>query len=270
MDLVDIGVNLTSERFDNDRDAVLDRAVQAGVRRMLLTGTSVTASHNASELAARHPACFWSTAGIHPHAASDCDDAAVAELGALARDNPRVVAIGETGLDFNRDFSPRADQESAFVRQLELAAALKLPVFIHERDAHERLSAILREHAASLPDAVVHCFTGSRAALDDYLDLGLHIGVTGWICDERRGQALREQIPSIPAERLMLETDAPWLVPRDLRPKPRGGRNEPAFLPHVAEAVAHCRGQETGELARETTATAERFFGLPATEPNGP
>lgn len=264
MDLVDIGVNLTSDRFNNDREAVLERAVDAGVPRMLVTGTGVTASREASELAARHPGCLWSTAGIHPHAARDCDDAALAELRTLARDNPRVVAIGETGLDFNRDFSPRADQEKAFARQLELAAELGLPVFIHERDAHERLSAMLREHVAALPDAVVHCFTGSQAALDDHLDLGLHIGVTGWICDERRGQALREQVRHIPSDRLMIETDAPWLVPRDLRPKPRGGRNEPAFLPRVAEAVAHCRGQEPEELARETTATAERLFGLPA------
>ncbi|MFO7858934.1 MAG: TatD family hydrolase, partial [Ectothiorhodospiraceae bacterium] len=155
MDLVDIGVNLTSDRFNNDREAVLERAVDAGVRRMLVTGTGVTASREASELAARHPGCLWSTAGIHPHAARDCDDAALAELRTLARDNPGVVAIGETGLDFNRDFSPRADQENAFARQLELATELGLPVFIHERDAHERLSAMLREHVAALPDAVV-------------------------------------------------------------------------------------------------------------------
>ncbi|MDN3518441.1 TatD family hydrolase [Aquisalimonas lutea] len=262
MQLVDIGVNLTSDRFRDDREAVLQRAREHGVTTLVVTGTSVSESEQACTLARAHPDQLRATTGVHPHGARSCSAETVAAIRELARANPSVVAIGETGLDFNRDFSPRADQEAAFARHLELAAELQLPVFIHQRDAHERLIGILAEHRDQLVDAVVHCFTDTRRALHDYLDMGLHIGVTGWICDERRGAELQELVRDIPAERLMIETDAPWLLPRDLRPKPRGGRNEPAFLPHIAEAVARHRGETPEQVAASTTAVAERFFQL--------
>ena len=261
MELIDIGVNLTSDRFRKDREAVVARAREAGVQAMIVTGTSERESIAARDWAAAHPGVLYATAGVHPHGARDCGSETLASLRGLAAE-PGVVAIGETGLDFNRDFSPRPDQEAAFARQLELAAELGLPVFIHQRDAHERLLAMLREQRDHLVDAVIHCFTDTRQALYDYLDLDLHIGITGWICDERRGRELRETVKDIPADRLMIETDAPWLVPRDLRPKPEGGRNEPAFLPHVARAVAHHRGEDPETLATTATATARRFFRL--------
>lgn len=262
MQLVDIGVNLTSDRFRNDREAVLQRACDHGVTTLIVTGTSTGESEQACALAGTHPEHLRATVGIHPHGARNCGSEAMATIRELARTNPAVVAIGETGLDFNRDFSPRADQEAAFARHLELAAELQLPVFIHQRDAHDRLIGILAEQRDQLVDAVVHCFTDTRRALHDYLDMGLHIGVTGWICDERRGHETRELLREIPAERLMIETDAPWLVPRDLRPKPAGGRNEPAFLPHIAETVARHRGETLEQVAASTTAVAERFFRL--------
>ena len=261
MDLIDIGSNLTHESFQHDFDAVLERASAAGVRRQIVTGTSLAASEAAIQLQHRHPGVLYATAGVHPHHASDLDDACFAQLSQLAS-SVSVVAIGECGLDYYRNYSPHAAQRAAFTRQLELAATLRKPVFLHQRDAHADFIAILREHHANLTDAVAHCFTGQAQELDDYLELGLAIGITGWICDERRGQHLKDMVGRIPSDRLMIETDAPYLLPRSLRPKPSGRRNEPAFLVEVASVVAQARGETLDTVAATTTATAERFFGL--------
>ncbi|MFT5680219.1 MAG: TatD DNase family protein [Myxococcota bacterium] len=262
--LIDIGVNLTNRRFDADRDAVIARALAAGVGHQVLTGTSLSASRAALALAKKHPGILTATAGVHPHDAKSFDAATLAALRELTA-APEVVAVGECGLDFNRDFSPRPAQERAFAEQLALACEVGLPVFLHERDAHDRFLAILAEHRDGLVGGVVHCFTGSSEALTAYLDLGMHIGITGWVCDERRGRALRGLVGRIPVDRLMLETDAPFLTPR-VTPSgvklPR--RNEPAFLPHVAEAIAECTGRSVGEITEQTTATARAFFALPA------
>lgn len=262
MELIDIGLNLTSERFRKDREAVLQRAVAVGVRRMVLTGTHLRESRRALNLAREHPGMLYSTAGVHPHVAKDVDSGWMDQLRELHAE-PEVVAVGETGLDFNRDFSPRPVQERVFEQQLELACETGLPVFIHQRDAHDRLYPILRSFRDQLSDAVVHCFTDNRKALWDYLHLGLYIGITGWVCDERRGKELQALVRDIPGDRLMLETDAPYLMPRDLDPKPEHNRNEPAFLPHILAAVARLRGDAPDALAATTTANAERFFRLP-------
>ena len=261
MELVDIGANLGHESFAPDLDDVLDRAACAGVRRIVVTGTSRPDSEAAAGLARRHPGRLRATAGVHPHAAATFDEAAASAIEALAACE-EVVAIGETGLDFYRDFSPRPDQERAFEAHLEIAARLALPVFMHERDAHHRFVDILRPFRDRLGAAVIHCFTGDRDALHGYLDLDLHVGITGWICDERRGLHLRDLVGRIPADRLMLETDSPYLLPRDLRPRPRSRRNEPAWLPHIARAVADVTGEPVEALAARTTATACAFFGL--------
>ena len=261
--LVDIGANLGHESFRPDLEAVLGRARAAGVAQIVVTGASESESRVARDIAGARPEMLRSTAGVHPHLARDWGPGTEAALAELAR-SPMVVAVGEAGLDFNRDYSPRPAQERAFEAQLELGAALGLPVFLHERDAHERFLAILARHRPRLQRAVVHCFTGERRALDAYLDLDLHIGVTGWICDERRGLHLRELVALIPPGRLMLETDSPYLLPRDLRPRPRSRRNEPRHRPPILAAVASCTGRSREELAAETTATARGFFGLPA------
>jgi TatD DNase family protein len=261
MELIDIGVNLTHRRFAEDSDAVIARAVAAGVRTMVITGTSTRASREARVLAAARRGTLWSTAGIHPHDARHATPAAIEELCELAGD-PVVRAIGECGLDFDRMFSSREDQERAFAQQLALATELRLPVFLHERAAHERFLAIVREHRPRLPGAVVHCFTGTAAELDAYLALDLHIGITGWICDERRGMPLRALIPRIPRDRLMIETDAPFLLPRDLAKRPAHGRNEPAVLPHILASVARAARRPAELLATETTRTARAFFGM--------
>ena len=263
MELVDIGVNLTHRRFDDDRNQVIARAGAAGVGEMIITGTSTRASREARALAAAQRGTLWATAGIHPHDARHASPEAIAELRELSQD-PTVCAIGECGLDFDRMFSSQEDQERAFAQQLALAAERQLPVFLHERAAHDRFAAMLREHRARLRGAVVHCFTGTAAELEVYLSLDLHIGITGWICDERRGVGLRALIPRIPRDRLMIETDAPFLTPRDLVPRPANGRNEPAFLPQVLAAVARAAGRPPEQIAAETTRTARAFFGLMA------
>jgi TatD DNase family protein len=259
MQLVDIGANLTHPAFHPDLDAALQRARHAGVAEIVVTGTSVPESTAALALAKPRDGVYC-TAGVHPHHARECDETTIPALRVLAR-QPKVVAIGECGLDFNRNYSPHPDQEKWFEAQVELACELKKPLFLHSRDAFPRFVEVLKGH--SLPNAVAHCFTGGREELRACLDLGLHIGITGWICDERRGAHLVELVREVPADRLMLETDAPYLTPRDLRPQPRARRNEPAFLPHVLRTVARALGKPPERLAEETTRNARDFFALP-------
>jgi len=259
--LIDIGANLGHESFDHDRDAVIAAARAAGVTTMIVTGTSVSASRKAAELAASYPAEIYSTAGVHPHDASEFSKAACSELLELAQ-LPQVVAIGETGLDFNRNFSPPLAQELAFAEQLNLAAQTRLPVFLHQRDAHERFLPILKEQRDLLVRAVVHCFTGTREEMYDYLDLDMYIGITGWVCDERRGLTIQPLLKDIPVDRLMLETDAPYLLPRTIRPRPKSRRNVPAYLPWVLQTVALCTGREEKDVAIDTTRNARVFFAL--------
>lgn len=260
-ELIDIGVNLTGSAFQHDVAEVIARAVNVGVKTMVVTGTSVDHSRDALELAKQFPATLYATAGVHPHHASECNDKTLAILEQLALDK-KVVAIGECGLDFNRDYSPRDAQETWFEAQLELAAGLKLPVFLHQRDAHERFLEIMRHWRPQLTGAVAHCFTGNTEEALAYIDLDMHIGVTGWVCDERRGQALQQAVKHIPGKRLMLETDAPYLLPRDIQPKPRERRNEPMYLPHICQTVARLRDQDVSELASSSTETSREFFTL--------
>jgi len=259
--LIDIGINLAHDSYDRDRDAVIARAHAAGVLQMVVTGATVAGSVRAVALTREHPGRLFATAGVHPHHAAELDGASLAALAELAR-LPEVVAVGECGLDYFRNFSPRAAQQQAFHRQLELAAQLDKPVFLHQRDAHDDFVAVLREHAPSWR-GVAHCFTGSGEELQCYLQLGLAIGITGWICDERRGAHLAALMPQVPAQRLLLETDGPYLLPRDLTPKPASRRNEPAYLPHIAATVARARGETLESLARSSSAAARALFALP-------
>jgi TatD DNase family protein len=259
--LVDIGLNLAHDSFDHDRGRVVAAALAAGVRHMVITGSTLESSGAAIELARSAPATFRATAGIHPHHAREFHDADRPALRALL-EAPEVGAVGECGLDYFRNFSPHADQERVFRLQLELAADCGKPVFLHQRDSHDAFVSILSELRPRLAAAVAHCFTGEERELRDYLDLGLSIGITGWICDERRGRHLRELVRRIPLDRLMLETDAPYLMPRDLQPKPAGRRNEPKYLPHILRTVADCRGEAPGIVAAATTRNALAFFGF--------
>ncbi len=261
MQLADIGANLTHAAFRDDLDAVLARARDAGITAIIVTGTTLEESRRAAALAQAHPGLLHATAGVHPHHARECGPETIPALRALAA-QPGVVALGECGLDFNRNYSPHPQQERWFLAQLELACDLGKPLFLHSRDAHPRFAGILRAHRDRLPRAVAHCFTGEREELRAYLALELYIGITGWICDERRGTHLLDLVREIPRDRLLLETDAPYLTPRDLRPQPKARRNEPAFLPHIARRVAQALGRPAEEIAAETARNARELFAL--------
>jgi TatD DNase family protein len=262
MEWIDIGANLGHESFDHDLDAVLARARAAGVVQMVVTGASREGSPKALALAQAHPGFLYATAGVHPHHALEVTDEGIAELRALHA-HAEVLAVGECGLDYFRDLAPRPAQRRAFERQLELAAELNKPLFLHQRDAHGDFIGILKEFEGRLGRAVVHCFTGTREELFECLDADYYIGITGWLCDERRGGHLREIVNAIPANRLMIETDAPYLLPRTVKPMPSHRRNEPMYLPHIAEELARDRGESLHALATASTATARAFFGLP-------
>lgn len=269
--MIDIGVNLASRDFDADREDVLRRAFSAGVTTLIATGTSVEASRASVALAdgnAGGAPLVYATAGVHPHHAGDVAGDWSEAIAATA-ESPHVVAIGETGLDYYRDFSPRDAQRDVFRRQIELAVEIGKPLFVHDRDTAGETRQILSDYKHELADCVIHCFTGNAADLDAYLEDGYHIGVTGWICDERRGRELVDLAPRIPADRLLIETDAPYLLPRTITPKPRTRRNEPAFLPWITRRLAECRGEDPALVAQRTHDNARRFFRLGEAS-NGP
>lgn len=271
--LIDIGANLAHDSFDHDRDALLQRAWDAGLAAIIVTGSDADSNARAAELARTQPGRLFATAGLHPHHAANWDEKLAAQIADLAR-HDEVVAVGECGLDYWRDLSPRDAQRRVLISQLGLAIQANKPVFLHQRGAHEDFIAILRDYRKALAGCVVHCFTDSQSALDDYLELDCHVGITGWICDDRRGLALRQQVSSIPANRLLIETDAPYLYPHNAPTMPASGtgkarknsrrRNEPALLPWVLQSIAAARAEDAAQLAQKTSANARRLFGLGA------
>ena len=263
--LIDIGANLAHDSFDEDRDEIMQRAAEAGVARIIVTGSSDDSNVQAAALAEASGGVLFSTAGVHPHHASDYTDASDALIRSLVEKDV-VVAVGECGLDYFRDPSPRDTQLEVFKRQLEIAKDASLPVFLHQRDAHDDFIETLEPALPELSRAVAHCFTGEHESLREYVALGLYIGVTGWICDERRGKHLYDIVSIVPDDKLLIETDAPYLLPRTIRPKPKTRRNEPAYLPEVLRVVAEARGQSIDHVAQITTENATRFFSLPPSE----
>lgn len=257
----DIGVNLFSSQFDSDRAAVVERAAMAGVAQLVLIGSDIDESRQNIAFCQQHRGCC-STAGVHPHQAANVRPDWLIQLQELSR-QAEVISIGECGLDFNRDFSPRDQQQLVFAEQLQLARQCGKPVYLHERDAFTTQLAMLKEQQIS--HGVTHCFTGDVQQLKAYLDLGLYIGITGWVCDERRGEALQQALRYIPADRLLLETDAPYLLPRTMQPKPKSRRNEPAYLPVIAQMVARLTNRTMDELATLTWQNSQQLFGFQPT-----
>lgn len=256
--LFDIGANLTQEGFRHDLDQVLADASAAGVVNLVVTGASMTGSAEAIDIAEPRDQLF-ATAGIHPHHAEQATGANMSKLAELTQ-HPKVKAVGETGLDYFRNFTPKDQQIASFEQHIQLAIDTGLPMFLHERDAYPDFADMIREHRSNLSELVVHCFTGEEEALDAYLDLDCYIGITGWICDERRGQHLLPLVKKIPSDRLLIETDAPYLLPRTLRPKPKSRRNEPKYLAHICEFIADVLEVDPQHLAEQTWANAARFF----------
>jgi len=259
---IDIGANLTGSSFNNDLDDVVQRALDAGVSRMIVTGTDIHHSQAALELSRSYPGILISTAGVHPHHASEFDENTISSLRDLCAEES-VVAVGECGLDYNRNYSKPGEQRLAFEAQLQLACEVGLPVFLHQRDAHDDFVSMISEYRDDLAGAVAHCFTGTEDEALEYLATGMYIGITGWICDERRGGDLQRAVRSIPVDRLMLETDAPYLLPRDLQQQPvHKRRNEPCYLPHICEVTAMYMGIDNQQLAKAALENTRNFFVL--------
>ena len=259
--LLALGANLTHDSFDDDLTEVLGRAAAAGVEKMIVTGSSDQGNIDAADLAEQHPGRLYSTAGVHPHHASDYTDAS-GELIRSLLDRQSVVAVGECGLDYFRNFSPREAQLEALRSQLDIAADTGMPVFLHQRDAHDDFVELLEPMLPKISRAVAHCFTGEGESMREYVAMGRGIGITGWICDERRGAHLQEIVSEIPDDRLLIETDAPYLLPRTLTPKPKSRRNEPAYLTEVLRVVAKARRQSEQHVAKITTDNATSFVAL--------
>ncbi|OZG73832.1 Mg-dependent DNase [Hahella sp. CCB-MM4] len=271
--MIDIGVNLSSKLLQNKQglstfdslQQLVDTCKDQGMTGLIAIGTSLKQSIQAIEYARLHPGFIHATAGIHPHDAKDLDEAGRKALTSLIT-APEVVAVGEMGLDFNRNFSPPPVQEEVFEFQLDINQHQRKPLYLHERDALQRQLEILRAHRNCFDSGVVHCFTGDKDSLRQYLDMGFCIGITGWVCDERRGSDLVEAIPYLPLERLLIETDSPYLIPRTLRPKPKSGRNQPWFVSEVARKVAELKNLSLEEVIAVTTGNAQELFALPAVQ----
>lgn len=261
MKIIDIGINLMHRSFNEDREQVVESAIEAGVTSLIITGTSERSSIEAAKYASRYPTKLYSTAGVHPHDVKSCTPHTIKNLEKLA-EKECVVAIGECGLDYNRDFSPRDVQRKYFELQIELACKTGLPLFLHERDAFEDFYKILEKYKNDINNMVVHCFTGNKEELQAYLGLGCYIGITGWICDERRGKHLLDLVKLVPQDKLMIETDAPFLTPRNLDEKPKNGRNEPKYLVHILDDLAYHLNEDIEDLADRTYRNTKLFFNI--------
>jgi TatD DNase family protein len=270
--LIDIGANLTHKALKFNLHPVLERAAKAQVSDVIITGTSLSGSREAIDIAAKlnqaqKSVKLYSTIGIHPHEATRVSTVNYREqlidLLQINRTNKTVVAVGECGLDFDRNFSLHDDQRRVFETQLQLACEFNLPLFMHERSAHTDMLSILKKYSQHENfRGVIHCFTnGSVDVLRDYLSLNLYIGITGWVCDDRRGKDLAKIVSHIPLNRLLIETDAPFLIPRT-HPKPWPTHNEPSCLPYVVKKLAECYSVSTDEIAKHSTENARKLFNL--------
>jgi TatD DNase family protein len=258
MKLFDSHCHLDDGSYHKDLETVIHRAKQNGIENMMTVGIDQETSIRGIEITDKFKDVYASV-GVHPHRASSCSDQVMKKLTDLAK-NTRVRAWGETGLDFNRMYSPRDDQEKWFVRQIQTADERQLPLILHERDSQGRLLEILKTHPNKNRRGVVHCFSGNRLELDAYLDLGFFIGVTGILTLQKRGADLRNLVRHIPLEKLLIETDAPYLTPAPQKNKTR--RNEPAFVKSVLLKLAEIHDLEPDELADITSSNAKHLFNI--------
>ena len=260
IEFIDIGANLTHESFHQDLELVLENAIAAGLYKIIITATSVDETNRAIECTDLNPSLLWATAGVHPHNAKNTSDNFIEELEKLAMHN-KVIAIGECGLDYCRNFSTPKKQRAVFEKQIKLSLKTGLPLFLHQRDAHEDFITMLKEQSVNEIKGVTHCFTGDKDQLKDHLDLGLYIGITGWVCDPRRNQDLLESIKYLPMDRLLIETDAPYLMPKELENKLKTRRNEPKYIREIAEFISNQKGIEIEDLANIAKNNTENLFG---------
>lgn len=255
----DIGANLTSSQFQSDLTAVLERAKAAGVQHIGVTGTSLEGSEKALKLAQSHPDFLYATAGIHPHDAKHWNAATGLKIAGLLT-HDEVKMAGEMGLDFERNYSTPTEQAHAFSEQLRIASHFDKPLFLHCRGAHHDFLKHLDQRASSLDKVIVHCFTDGPSEAQAYIERGFYIGVTGWVTDSKRGESLRQALQHIPLDRLLIETDAPYLMPLNKPQSQKRDRNEPAFLKYVAEALAMHYEISAQEIIQTTTVNANRLI----------
>ncbi|WP_409199734.1 TatD family hydrolase [Methanobrevibacter sp. DSM 116169] len=259
--LIDIGINLMHPSFKKDREQIIKNGKKVGVNKYIITGTTIKSSQEAKDYSGKFQNTLYSTAGVHPHNAKDCNEETLKQIEELSTFD-QVIAIGECGLDYNRNFSKPRIQRKWFEKQVQLAQKLNMPLFLHERDAHEDLYNILEEYPDMAQKSVIHCFTGTKEEVKNYLDLGCYIGVTGWVCDMKRGRSLQEAVRIIPPEKMMIETDAPFLIPKNFDEKIKNNRNEPKYLPHILKTISKYKNIDADKLAIEITKTTKSFFNI--------
>ena len=247
--------------FKNDRKEIIDEGIKLGIEKYIITGTTIKSSEIAKDYALKFPNTLYSTAGIHPHNAKDFTDDSLAQIENLSKFD-QVVAIGECGLDYNRNFSKPQIQRKVFEKQIELAEKLNMPLFLHEREAHTDLFNILKKYPDMCEKSVVHCFTGTKEEALNYIELGCYIGITGWICDMKRGKSLQEAVQYIPSNKMMIETDAPFLIPKNLDEKPKKHRNEPKYLLNVLETISQYTSISKEKLAKDLRNNTKIFFNI--------
>ena len=256
---IDIACNFTHQAFDKNLQKVIEDSVKAGIEKFVVTCSSLKDLERIKEIKSRYKESIFFTAGIHPHCAKEIHQIEHSKIKEeILKLKPN--AIGETGLDFNRNFSSPSDQLASFILHLETATDAKLPLYLHQRDAHDDFLGVLKELHASDNNFVVHCFTGNKKELTDYLDMGGYIGITGWICDYRRNQDLSEAIRYIPLDKLMVETDCPYLLPKNLSPKPKKNLNYPYHLPHIVKEIANIRNESEELIAEYAYENTMKFF----------
>lgn len=262
--MIDIGCNLTNRKLWDSQGNIhhlLNTSRAQGVRKIITIGLNIPESKESLAIASEYPDFVFATAGVHPHYAGEMADEDWQTLTMLL-DHPSVVAAGEMGLDFYRNFSAKNVQIEVFEKQLETNRTFHKPIYLHERDAFSEQIAILSKFRNSFSAGVAHCFTGDTEMLRAYLDLGLHIGITGWICDERRGKELLKAVKYIPKDRLLTETDSPFLLPRTLRPKPKDRINRPWHVSEIIKRIAECRHEQPLDVIQYTVDNALTLFRL--------
>ena len=258
-EIADIACNFTSERFNKDLDDVIKRAIANKITKFGLICSRMSDLNKLLKIYKQYSKSMFYTIGVHPHHANEINDGYLKKLkNVITTNNPH--AIGETGLDFFRNLSTYEQQIYVFEEQIKIAIDTNKPLFLHQRDSHDDFIKILRKYSSDISKAVVHCFTGTQGQLDDYLELDCYIGITGWICDEKRNVELRKAIKKIPLEKLMIETDCPYLIPKNLVEKPKNNRNEPTNLNHIINEIAVLMEIDIDILRKQTFENTKNYF----------
>ena len=258
--LFDIGANLLDSQLIKNFDSIVSKSIENNIRKIVITSSHINDTYEAKKLIDQHPDILYTTVGFHPHNAKDFSESHLEKMMELCK-HEYVKAIGECGLDYKRNFSRKDDQIHCFIKHLELATLIDLPMFLHERDAYNDFVILLKDHIHLIEDVVVHCFTGNKKSLKSYLDLGCYIGITGWITDPKRGYHLHDLIKYIPSDKLMIETDSPYLMPFNY-PVSNKKYNEPSNLKYVLDAIASILKKDKNILAKEIYNNSCRFFNI--------